>query len=139
MGKEIKMLEWKPEYEVGVQVIDENHRKFVEMVNHFVEMMNNRSYLHEHTEVFYSLIHYAEHYLIREEILFKDLEYPNLSQHKEKHSRFIEKIKSFQQNHVSDDPVICEEMYAFLINWFNEHILQYDREVSGFLKEKGLP
>jgi hemerythrin-like metal-binding protein len=138
MEEEVKKIEWKPEYDLGIQVIDENHRKFVALVNRFVDSLNDQSCLNDPTGIFYGLIHYAEHFMIREEILFKDLGYENFSKYKKWHEGFINKIKYFQGKYAHEDPEICMEMYTFLTDWFKDHILQFDQETARFLKQKGL-
>jgi len=138
MERKLKNIKWQPEYEFHIKVIDESHRKLVNLINRLTEMINRQACPENMSEIFFSLIHYAEHYLIREEILLRDLGYPQLDQHKEKYHFFIEKIKSFREKFSSENPDICRDLYDFLSEWFQNHVLKYDKEIITFLKKKGI-
>ena len=71
-------------------------------------------------------------------MLFKDYEYPNFSMHKKAHNNFINQIIKFQEDYNKDVNNVCLELYKFLDSWFNNHILEYDKDAVIFLKEKGL-
>ncbi|MCD6201748.1 MAG: hemerythrin family protein [Bacteroidales bacterium] len=138
MEGKLKHIKWQPEYEFQIEAIDQSHRKLVNLINRLGDMINRQACPESMSEIFFSLIHYAERYLIQEEILLRDLGYPQLDQHKEKHHFFIEKIKSFRDEFSSRNPDICQDLYDFLSEWFRDHILKYDREIITFLKGKGI-
>ena len=131
-----KVIEWKKEYNVNVSFIDEHHQKFLEVLNSFQEASEEGFCKDKMSEIFFSLVHYAEHYLIREIIYFK--EYPNFAHHQEAHNNFIERISIFQNDYQAGKEGVCKEMYAFLYDWFQNHILKYDREAVDYLRSKGL-
>ena len=138
MKGKLTEIKWLPEYDIKVEIIDESHRSLVDLINKLADMINRKACPETMSDIFFSLIHYAESYLIREEILLRDLGYSQLDQHKAKHHLFIEKIKSFRERFSSGDPDICQDLYNFLVDWFHEHILQYDKETIAFLKGKGI-
>jgi len=131
-----KPIEWKKEFNVNIGFIDDHHKKFLKILNQVREAALEEACLETISRIFYSLVHYAEHYLINEEIYFK--EYSNLSQHKEAHNQFIERIKKLQEDFEAGKEKICFELYTYLFNWFNNHILQYDKESLKFLAGKGV-
>jgi len=128
-------IEWKEEYNVNVSFIDEHHQKFVLLLNRILEI-NKQDFCNENvSEIFFSLVHYAEHYLIREEIYFK--EYPNFQHHQELHNKFIERVTKLQQDYNDGKDEVCIEMANYLYSWFENHILKYDKEAINYLKDKG--
>jgi hemerythrin-like metal-binding protein len=130
--------EWKDDYSVNIESIDEQHKKFIEIINLLIDVVNKKHCNSRVADVFFSLAYYAEHYFINEEILFKDYQYPNLTQHKELHNNFILRIIQFQKEFEADKENVCEELLGYLEDWFKEHILQYDKSASDFLKEHGI-
>ncbi len=128
-------IEWKEEYNVNISFIDEHHQKFVLILNKILEIKNHDFCGEKVSEIFFSLVHYAEHYLIREEIYFK--EYPNFQHHQKLHNEFIERITRLQQDYNKGEVNVCVEMANYLYNWFENHILKYDKEAVNYLKEKG--
>ena len=131
-------VEWKDQYMVNVGIIDENHQKFVEIIQRLDRFLDETSCEESISDIFYSLVNYVEHYLIQEEIYFKNYQYPNFSQHKEAHQYFIDQIIRFREEFEKGSTTICLEMRQFLAEWFRNHILDYDSEAVHFLVEKGL-
>jgi len=128
--------EWKEEYNVNISFIDEHHKKFLEILNQLGEVSSKGDCNQKISDIFFSLAHYAEHYLIREEILFK--EYPGFSQHKASHTKFLDVIKKLHEDYKLGKENICLEIYDYLYNWFENHILEYDKEAVDYINSKGI-
>jgi hemerythrin len=90
------------------------------------------------SKIFFSLAHYAEHFLIQEEIYFRDYQFPRIKEHKDQHRGFIRRVIQFQADYEQDVGETCRSMLAYLEEWFGNHILKHDKEVIDYLKEKGL-
>ena len=131
-------FEWKDEYKVGVKSIDDHREKFFEIINRLKLVITQRDCKTSVADIFFSLVHYAEHYLINEEIYFKEYGYSGFSKHKETHNNFISRIVQFKEDYQDGKKEVCEDMYFFLENWLINHILHYDVEAVNWLKEKGL-
>jgi hemerythrin len=129
---------WKPEYNLNVSLIDDQHKKYVEILNLLREGILNKPGKEKISEIFFSLVHYAEHHLIQEEIYFKNYQYPNFAMHKEAHKNFIDRIIKFREDYEHGMDKVCEEMYGFLVDWFENHILKLDKEAFEFLLNKGV-
>ncbi len=140
MRREIRTdpFTWKPEYNVNVSLIDDQHKKYLEILNLLREGIINKPGEEKISEIFFSLVHYAENHLIQEEIYFKNYQYPNFTQHKEAHKHFIDRIIKFREDYENGKDKVCEEMYGFLVDWFENHILKYDKEAFEFLLNKGV-
>ena len=131
-------FQWKDEYKVGVNAIDEHREKFFEIINKLKKSITDKDCQINVADIFFSLVHYAEHYLIQEEIYFKEYGYSGFSQHQESHNNFIDRIIKFKEDYRKGKKDVCEEMYFYLENWLVNHILHYDIEAVDWLKKKGL-
>ncbi len=129
---------WKPEYNVNVSMIDDQHKKYLEILNLLREGILKKPGKEKISEIFFSLVHYAENHLIQEEIYFKNYQYPNFTKHKKAHKDFIDRIIQFREDYENGRDKVCEEMYAFLVDWFENHILKHDKEAFEFLLNKGV-
>ena len=129
---------WKEEYKVGVKAIDEHREKFFEIINKLKKVITEKDCKIKVADIFFSLVHYAEHYLINEEIYFKESGYSGFSKHQESHNNFINRIVKFKEDYQSGEKEVCEDMYFYLENWLINHILHYDIEAVEWLKERGL-
>ncbi len=131
-------FEWKDEYKVGVKAIDEHREKFFEIINKLKKVITDRDCQINVSDIFFALVHYAEHYLIQEEIYFKECGYNGFSQHQESHNNFIKRIIQFKEDYREGKKDVCEDMYFFLENWLVNHILHYDNQAVTWLKTRGL-
>ncbi|MCD4832324.1 MAG: bacteriohemerythrin [Bacteroidales bacterium] len=130
--------QWKDEYTVNITVIDKQHQKFLNIINELKLIINSNSCEEKVSEIFFQLAYLIDHYFIKEEIYFNDLKYPNLEQHKAAHNQFVERIIQFQKDVENNTPNLCLEIYQYLENWFDEHILKYDKEAVEYLRKMGV-
>ena len=129
---------WKDEYNVDIVIIDEQHKKFLDILNELKIIINDNSCKEHVSKIFFQIAYLIDHYFIKEEIYFKDSKYPNLEQHKISHNQFIDRIIQLQKDVEANKPDLCREIYFYLENWFDEHILKYDKEAIEFLKKSGV-
>jgi hemerythrin len=129
---------WKDEYTVNISVIDEQHKKFLEIINELKVIVNTDSCQKDASRIFFQIAYLIDHYFIKEEIYFKDCKYPNFDQHKISHNHFIDKIIQFQKDLENKKENICLDLYNYLEDWFDEHILKYNKDAVEFLKKSGV-
>ena len=122
--------EWKEEYELKIDKLDEHHKRYIEIINLLINVIENRSCEEEISLVFFRLIYYIENYFIDEELLLKEYNCDNLKEHKEEHNKFIKEIVKFQEGYQQEDKSVCKSLLKYLQSWFKEHILEYDREAA---------
>jgi hemerythrin len=129
---------WRGEYNTGVKFIDEQHLYFFNIITNLNKSINMGVCRDDASAIFFSLAHYAEHFLIQEEIYFKEADFPGLKDHKTLHASFIQRIIKFQEDFEKDINDTCISLLPFLDDWFDTHILKYDMEAVEYLKKKGL-
>ncbi|HEC42730.1 MAG TPA: bacteriohemerythrin [Bacteroides sp.] len=129
---------WKEEYNTGVSFIDGQHQYFLNIIRDLEDIIEDSVCKDSASKIFFSLVHYAEHFLIQEEIYFKDYHFPNLNEHKELHAAFIKRVIQFKTDYQMDIQHTCQTMLDYLVDWFENHILKYDKEAIEYLREKGL-
>ena len=132
----MELREWKEEYNLNLPKLDDHHKKFLDVINLLVRVTSERTCEEEISLVFFRLIYYVENYFVDEEICFKEYEYSNFKQHKEEHNKFIKQIIKFQEEYKNHDRTVCKRMLKFLSNWFDDHILGYDKDAANYLLEK---
>ncbi len=129
---------WKDEYTVNISIIDEQHKKFLDIINELKVVINNDFCKDKASQVFFQIAYLIDHYFIKEEIYFKDCKYPNFEQHKIDHNQFLDKIIQFQKDLENNKKDICLDLYNYLELWFDEHILKFDKEAVDYLKKNGV-
>lgn len=136
MERSIEPYSWKKAYELNVKILDDRHKKFLELVNQLVEIINNDEVEQDLPPYFFTLMDYVENYFLQEEIVFKEYQYCNLARHLEGHSAFVQRIAQFQDDFSHGKESIPYELLGFLTWWMKDRVLKYDQEAIKFLKEK---
>ena len=131
-------ITWNEEYNTGVKFIDEQHQYFFSIIGTLKENLHEGVGRDAASKIFFRLAHYAEHYLIQEEIYFRDSQFPGIKEHKDLHKEFIRRVIQFQMDYEKDVEETCRSMLAYLEEWFDNHILKYDKDAIDYLKARGL-
>ncbi len=128
---------WDDHYNTGVDFIDEQHRYFFNIIKR-LEAVDKLSICKDQVaEIFFSLVHFVEHFRLQEEIYYKDLKMKNLEEHKKSHQEFVAGIVRFKDEYTQGEEGVCKNLMAFLTDWFYSHIIGTDREVINELKKAG--
>jgi len=130
--------EWQDKFNVKVKFIDEQHRYFFKVLKELENSISSRKCKENVSGIFFSMVHYVDHYLIQEELYFKGLHYPGLQEHHLKHDIFVSGIINLKDEFASGKENVCLNLLKFMKEYFHEHILGYDLNAIEYLKEKGL-
>jgi len=132
----IDIMQWRPEYSVNIQVIDEHHRRLVEMTSNLLQGMQNEDKKTDLEEALDFLIDYTEFHFVEEEKLFNRYGYPHSDAHKLQHQALMSRIAALKgkMGKKADE----HEVVEFLKDWITTHILSEDRKYAAYLNEKGV-
>lgn len=130
-------LKWKEEYSVGIEVLDLDHKKLINLLNQF-----NTAYDYAMSEEFErqaldDLIDYTKYHFEREEEIMSDNDYPDFDEHKKQHQEMINKISHMQDKYNEKGHEIFEEVCEFLTNWLIKHINGTDKQYTQHLIDRG--
>lgn len=132
----IEYAEWSEQLEVGLPLIDDQHRRLFELAATFagsgdqIRVMKSLAILCD----------YVKTHLREEEELMAACGYPQLEEHKQLHAEFRGMLVKLLDNakHMSLDE-IAEEV-KFLINgWFYRHIMVVDFDYVPYIRKAGNP
>ena len=96
---EDKLIEWSPRYMLGVEIIDEQHEKLVDIINLFFNAFRKGQAKNIAEEVIVKLVDYTKYHFAVEEKYFAEFKYEGMENHENEHNSFVEKIQAFQTAH----------------------------------------
>ncbi|TSC51938.1 MAG: hemerythrin [Parcubacteria group bacterium LiPW_41] len=135
-------IEWKPEYSVGIKLIDEQHQNFFRIVNNIFGLVEGKQESHDNLKkAIFDLSDYALYHLTTEEEYFEKFDYPDSIHHKEIHDLFRKKMMVYVQaiqNDVHSDKNLVVEVVGFAGNWLADHILRMDKKYTETFRLHGL-
>jgi|WetSurMetagenome_2_1015567.scaffolds.fasta_scaffold55709_3 hemerythrin len=131
-------IEWNNSYSVGVNEIDMQHQKLVNMINELHDAMLLGKGKDLLGKIVNGLIDYAQLHFTTEEKYFDQFKYPDKGPHKKEHSDFTLKIAEFKTGFDSGKLGLSINVMDFLSSWLRNHIMVVDKKYGPFLNEKGL-
>lgn len=129
---------WKEEYEMGINVIDEQHKYFVGLINELYDSILNRQTHEKLGEILSKLIDYAALHFDTEEKYFDKFHYEGSDEHKAKHKELKEKVLDFRERFNEDKIELSFDLIDFLEDWLGEHLRDMDFKYRDCFKQSGL-
>lgn len=129
----MKDIVWGDILSVGVDEIDEDHRKLVNIfniLNHSVMEGESLDYL---AAVLQELINCTVWHFSHEERLMLKYGYKGIEEHKAEHQELIKSAKELQQEILRADKLAADKHIEVLERWLTEHILTADMRLGSYL------
>ena len=128
------MFVWKKEYEIGIEKIDNEHKKLFEIANRGYELLENDFYMDKYDkimDILAELNEYAKFHFSQEEKYLASIGYKKLFTHKIEHDYFIKKVSNVNLKEIDkDQDKYILEILDFVVKWILEHILDKDKEYA---------
>lgn len=127
-------LAWKPEYSVGIEAVDHEHREMIELVNALYEEMKNRRD-QDSIEQFLGDIHAAisAHFALEERVM-KRAGYDEYEAHKDDHEELLDQIRDLMDLYADDPDTGLRQLQERLSDWFATHFSTFDSRLHGKLE-----
>jgi len=132
-----KFVEWSDDLSVGIEEIDAQHQVLVDLINEMHEAIHQRHGSEVVQDVLGRLADYTKIHFAVEESLMRILGYPDYEAHKAQHEKLVEAMHDLQDKVKSGKTSIGFELMHFLKIWLTKHIMESDRNYSGFFLASG--
>lgn len=126
-------LVWTRELEIGIDVIDNQHKRIVEYIN----TLYDASQTHDREKigtVIEQLIEYTLSHFAFEEELQEQAGYPFVKAHQKVHQLFARRVGEFQQRFELGEDV-AEPLLTLLRTWLINHIRRDDADYAQLVKD----
>lgn len=131
-------INWNDMYFVGVQPIDNQHKKLVEIINRIAKSMKSSNNKGSLERLVYELVSFIETHFKFEEEFMTRYNYNDYERHRYEHEKLNDEIKRFYDDFKNGLPVLNQEIMYFLRNWLMDHILVNDKKFGKFLQSQGV-
>ena len=131
---------WDKTFSVGINGLDEQHKKLVEMINALIEAKEAKVESEIISETLMKMAEYASVLFNQEEKYMIKYNYPKpeyeLQRHQ--HKEFRKKVGFLGLDVLQGKPSVPEELAQYLKEWVTHHILKSDMRYRAFLNERGV-
>lgn len=131
----MKDIQWGKILSVGVEEIDEDHRKMIDIfnvLNQAIDANESAEYL---TAILEELINCTVWHFSHEERLMLKHQYPHYQAHKTEHRDLIASAKELQHELLHSGKTLAEEHLQYLERWLTQHILTSDQQLGHWLTD----
>jgi hemerythrin len=130
---------WNDKLSVGVEVIDEDHKKLIAMINEMYDAILAGMGKKVVGDILDRLVHYTSFHFAREEALFAQTGYSDAAAHKAEHDAMAKwAIQAELDFHQGTLPAPSLEVINRLKDWLFEHINGTDKLYGPHLNAAGI-
>lgn len=128
------MYEMKEEYKIGVELIDNQHKKLFELADKAYMLLKDEFTIDKYdkiVEILQELKDYTIFHFKSEEEYMASINYKRMFTQKVEHDAFIKKLEAIDLKNVDENQdESLMEVLNFLNDWLTEHILKNDKLIG---------
>lgn len=133
------LIKWRASFETGVAEMDEQHKKIIELINEIYPSIRKENCREKLQKILGEMDQYALEHFEAEEGLLAQQNYPELDEHRESHKEYmvsLQQLKVQLEGEGGNDKDVATAIYSYLRQWWQDHIVELDKQYGPFLQEK---
>lgn len=135
---------WKDKYELGVPVVDTQHKELFERVELFVKTLRSPAAWEEKVLRVNETLEFMKAYVVEhfndEEAYQLRIGYPGYQDHKKVHDNMVGYVLevSAQYEHSGYDEKLMQQFAGKLLAWLINHVAAEDQRIADYAMAKGV-
>ncbi len=125
------MIEWKDEYSVHIEEIDEQHKKLFEigaLAEELILLPRTTDKFDDIIDIINQLEEYMIFHLNAEQQILERIKYNKYLSHVVMHNDFVEKMKSLDIHKIDEhQDRYLYDILKFIMEWLAEHVIVEDK------------
>jgi hemerythrin-like metal-binding protein/PAS domain S-box-containing protein len=135
---EHELLAWSNDLSIDIEVIDEQHKKWIELVNSLFKAVSLGHHSSEVLRVFDDFVQFTNYHFSFEEKYFEEFSYPKMVSHSFEHQTFVDKLVELESNWKEGRTEAPIQFLQLLKSWIVQHILLADKAFVKTFKDNGV-
>ncbi|NIQ93829.1 MAG: hemerythrin family protein [Desulfuromonadales bacterium] len=122
----MSLLNWKPDYSLGIPSVDFEHRQMIDMINRIydhIEASAEAATIEAGLEDIYAGI--SAHFALEERHM-RELGYAEYEAHKENHEELLDEIRELMDDFADSPEQGRARLRKSLADWFGVHFATFD-------------
>ncbi|MBN2341074.1 MAG: bacteriohemerythrin [Deltaproteobacteria bacterium] len=120
-------FEWKEEYSVDVPLLDNQHKYMFEQGKKISHLQPEQT-----KKLVVDLYRYIMQHFTAEEAHMKEIEFPELEEHRRLHENIIDQLNQMTTGFEPSERNTLK-LKLFIFNWLQTHILKHDKKYFEFV------
>lgn len=135
---------WKDNYELGVPLIDAQHKELFRRVESFLQVLRSKDCWEEKIPKINETLEFMKRYVVEhfrdEEEYQRSINYPGYEAHKKIHTGMVNYVlevsKQYQQSNNNED--LMQQFGGRLLAWLINHVAAEDQLIAEYAIKKGM-
>jgi len=130
---------WKDSLLIGVNEIDDQHKKLIGAIGDLLNACSAGKGSAEIGKTLDFVISYTKEHFVSEERLQVKYAYPDIENHKKMHAGFIKSVTELKEEFKQKGPApeLTGKVNKILMDWLISHIKAEDMKIGKHIKSKG--
>jgi len=129
----MSLLQWKPEYSVGVQSMDDEHREMIDLINATYEKLGSDADADQVEECLGEILSTISMHFALEERIMRSAAYGEYQAHKDDHEVLLDRLRDLMDDYYDDPAAGGNRLEQSLSDWFAAHFSTFDARLHGEL------
>ena len=130
------MVEWNESLELGVDIIDRQHRRLISIINETERAGRGENDSMSTAQLLNELLDYIVEHFSTEEELMRRYKYADYDNHKSVHDDVAKRLFDWNTN-TGSETESAKALLRYLGHWIEKHWMKEDRALADFLIAKG--
>lgn len=131
----MSLLQWRPEYSVGVQSMDDEHREMIDLINATYEKLKSNADADQVEEYLGEIFSTISMHFALEERMMRNAAYGEFQAHKDDHEVLLDRLRDLMDDYFVDPASGARRLEQSLSNWFAGHFSTFDARLHGELDD----
>lgn len=135
---------WKEKYELGVPLIDEQHKELFKRVESFMQVLRMASSWEDKVEKVNETLNFMNTYVVEhfrdEEAFQQEIGYPGEEEHKKVHADMVNYVIAVTEEYKNSgyDEQLIQKFAGKLMAWLINHVASEDQRIAAYAISKGV-
>ncbi len=125
-------IQWSDELEIGIGIIDDQHKKLIERIASFSHAVDSGDMRKVEETVNYLVGYAIQHFGAEELIMIRNC-YDHFKEHRDEHSWFVKQVFDVHTALSKKEPITLkqvEDLRDMLYEWTLDHIMVKDKRIA---------
>jgi hemerythrin len=122
----MSLLQWKPEYSVGIDAMDDEHREMIDLINETYRRLASDADADQVDECLGKIFNTISMHFALEEKMMRNAHYAELEAHKEDHEELLDQLRDLMDEFTDDRAAGATQLEQSLSDWFSSHFSTFD-------------
>ena len=129
----MSLMQWKPEYSVGVESMDDEHREMIGLINDIYDKLESDPDADQIEQCLGDIFSTISMHFALEERLMRKNNYAEYQPHKDDHEELLDRIRDLMDDFAADTSSGAVKLEQSLSDWFAGHFSTFDARLHGEL------